>query len=135
VITQAFEDADTLNDRFKLLDSFEELLKRPIIQDELEKKHIMLIEEYKKDLKCVQRIFTEYKENVDKCDEIAPLYNNTPPISGALMWTKSLKERIRAPKDKLASVSPDIVNREEYNDAIKTYNAINDSLEKYEQEK
>lgn len=135
VITQAFDDADTLNDRFKLLDSFEELLKRPIIQDELEKKHIMLIEEYKKDLKCVQRTFTEYKESVDKCDETAPLYNNTPPISGALMWTKSLKDRIRAPKDKLAGVSPDIVNREEYNDAIKTYNAINDSLEKYEQEK
>lgn len=62
VITQAFDDADTLTDRFKLLDQFEDLLKRPVIQDELEKKHIVLIEEYKRDLKNVQRTFIDYKE-------------------------------------------------------------------------
>jgi len=31
VITQGFDDCDTINGRFKLLDSFEGLLNRPII--------------------------------------------------------------------------------------------------------
>lgn len=47
VITQGFDDYDTLHGRFKLLDSFEGLLSRPIIQDELEKKHIVLLDMYK----------------------------------------------------------------------------------------
>jgi len=61
VITQSFDDVETLNDRFKLLDSFEILLKRPVIQDELERKHIVLLESYKDDLKEVQLIFLENK--------------------------------------------------------------------------
>lgn len=47
VITQGFDDCDTIHGRFKLLDSFEGLLNRPIIQDELEKKHIVLLDFYK----------------------------------------------------------------------------------------
>jgi len=47
VITQGFDDNDTINGKFKLLDNFEGLLNRPIIQDELEKKHIVLLEMYK----------------------------------------------------------------------------------------
>jgi len=51
VLTQGFDDSDTIFGRFKLLDSFESLLNRPHILDELEKKHIILIESYKHDLK------------------------------------------------------------------------------------
>ena len=40
VLTQGFDDQDTIIGKFKLLESFEGLLNRPIIQDELEKKHI-----------------------------------------------------------------------------------------------
>lgn len=38
MISLAFDDCPTVYGRFKLLDSFEGLLERPIIQDELEKK-------------------------------------------------------------------------------------------------
>ena len=47
ILTQGFDDSDTIIGKFKLLDSFEGLLTRPIIQDELEKKHITLLELYK----------------------------------------------------------------------------------------
>jgi dynein heavy chain len=53
ILTQGFDDSDTIIGKFKLLDSFEGLLNRPIIQDELEKKHITLLELYKTDLKTV----------------------------------------------------------------------------------
>ena len=38
VLTQAFDDCDTIIGKFKLLESFEGLLSRPIILDELERK-------------------------------------------------------------------------------------------------
>jgi dynein heavy chain len=43
VITQGFDDNDTLTGKFRLLESFEIILSRPIIQDELEKKHSLLL--------------------------------------------------------------------------------------------
>ena len=79
VITQGFDDCDTIYGRFKLLDSFEGLLTRPIIEDELEKKHIVLLENYKHDLKIVQTIFLEGKSLVDNLEEKAPIFNNMPP--------------------------------------------------------
>lgn len=35
VITQGFDDNDTLTGKFRLLESFDNILNRPIIQDEL----------------------------------------------------------------------------------------------------
>jgi len=57
VLTQSFDDCDTIIGKFKLLDSFEGLLNRPIILDELERKQINLLELFKKDLKQTQNIF------------------------------------------------------------------------------
>jgi dynein heavy chain len=105
ILSQAFDDSDTIAGKFKLLDSFEGLLTRPIIQDELEKKHITLLELYKQDLKTVGAIFMEGKALVDKVDERAPISNNLPPITGALNWTTGLLERISEPMDKLSILS------------------------------
>jgi dynein heavy chain len=97
ILTQGFDDSDTIIGKFKLLESFEGLLTRPIIQDELEKKHISLLELYKQDLKCVASIFMEGKALVDAKDERAPISNNLPPIAGALNWTAGLIDRIAEP--------------------------------------
>ena len=135
VITQAFDDTDTLSDKFRLLDSFDELLKRPIIQDELEKKHIVLIETYKRDLKTVQEIYSTFaKPDGEKMDERA-LYKNLPLVAGTLNWTKSLKGRINAPLEKLAQISPDIQEKEEFKDVEKMKKAIEQRLSDYENKK
>jgi len=101
ILTQGFDDCDTIIGKFKLLDSFEGLLNRPIIQDELEKKHITLLELYKQDLKVVGSIYMEGKALVDTIDERSPISINLPPIAGALNWTKGLLERIKEPMEKL----------------------------------
>ena len=61
VITQAFDDCVTVMQRFKLLDSFEGLLEREIIQTDLEKKNADLLNAYAYDLKQVQEIFVLFK--------------------------------------------------------------------------
>ena len=50
VLTQSFDDCDTLIGKFKLLESFDGLLTRPIIAQELEKKQGILLQLYKDDL-------------------------------------------------------------------------------------
>lgn len=135
VLTQGFDDSDTIFGRFKLLDSFESLLNRPHILDELEKKHIVLIESYKQDLKQIQIIFTEGKELCDKLDEKNPIFKNMPPVSGKLTWTKGLKERIKETYLKLQNFSKAITEREEFKDAEKLFNSLNKNIEEYENSK
>jgi dynein heavy chain len=131
ILTQGFDDCDTIIGKFKLLDSFEGLLNRPNIQDELEKKHITLLELYKQDLKTVAAIFMEGKALVDKIDERAPISNNLPPIAGALNWTSGLLERIKEPMDKLTLLSQSIQDREEYKDVQKLYASLCKNLREY----
>ena len=135
ILTQGFDDCDTIIGKFKLLDSFEGLLNRPIIQDELEKKHITLLELYKQDLKTVATIFMEGKALVDKIDERAPISNNLPPIAGALNWTSGLLERIKEPMDKLSLLSQSIQDREEYKDVQKLYASLCKNLREYNLQK
>jgi len=134
-LTQGFDDCDTIQGKFKLLESFEGLLTRPIIQDELEKKHIILLDLYKNDLKIVQNIFHEGKALVDKIDERAPIGDNMPPIAGAIYWTTGLYERIKEPMDKLSSLSQSIQEREEFKDIQKLFASICKNLKEFEEQK
>lgn len=131
ILTQGFDDSDTIIGKFKLLDSFEGLLNRPIIQDELEKKHINLLELYKQDLKTVAAIFMEGKALVDAKDERAPIPNNLPPISGALNWTAGLVDRVTEPMQKLNLLSQSIQDREEFKDVEKLYNSLLKNIREY----
>jgi len=105
VLTQSFDDCDTLVGKFKLLESFEGLLTREIIQDELEKKQITLLELYKSDLKITNQTFQDGKAKVDKLDENSPISSNMPPIAGAISWTHGLLDRIRDPMERLQGLS------------------------------
>jgi dynein heavy chain len=132
ILTQGFDDCDTIVGKFKLLDSFEGLLNRTIIQDELERKHITLLDLYKQDLKTVNTIFIDGKVLVDKLDERAPISNNLPPIAGALNWTKGLVERIKEPMDKLEMLSQSVKDREEYKDVQKLFHSLYRNIKDYD---
>lgn len=135
VITQGFDDNDTIMGKFKLLDCFEGILNRPIIQDELEKKHAILLDMYKQDLKNVQSIFLEGKILIEKNDERSPIYNNYPPVAGTLTWCKTLKDRINEPFKKLELLGSTITDREEYKDIHRLHTNILKLIQDYEESK
>jgi dynein heavy chain len=132
VLTQSFDDCDTIIGKFKLLESFEGLLTRQIIQDELEKKHVTLLELFKQDLKVVSNIFHEGRLLVEQIDERAPIANNMPPIAGALNWTKGLYERVKEPYERLEALSASVKEREEYKDVTKMYSSLCRNLKEFE---
>lgn len=126
VINQAFDDAKTIMGRFKCLDCFDELLDRPIIKNELERKHTSLIAAYASDLHVVQQIFVENREE-------PPIPHNLPPFAGAVTWCRGLAERIRFPMEKLSQMSPRVVlEREDSKEAMKMYTNVMAMLQEYE---
>lgn len=128
VVSLAFDDCSTVYGRFKLLDSFEGLLERPIIQDELEKKYVGLVQSYGQDLKTVQELFLQYRDN-------CPIAWNLPPIAGALTWCRGLVERIQIPMAKLNQLERSILEREEAKEVSKVYLTIIASLQEFENQK
>ncbi|KAJ1439145.1 dynein heavy chain and region D6 of dynein motor-domain-containing protein [Ochromonadaceae sp. CCMP2298] len=117
VILQGFEDASTVQGRFRLLDSFDNLITRPIVADALEKKHAWLIESIRVDIVEVQRLCVEMKDS--------PLIaSNLPPIAGALTWCRGLRERIQQPVSKLKTLDKKILEREDSREVIKLFTAL-----------
>ena len=135
VLSQSFDDCDTIIGKFKLLETFEGLLTRQIIAEELERKQVNLLELYKDDLKVVSQIFQEGKILIEKQDENGPISLNMPPVSGAINWTSGLYERIREPMERLQQLSQSIHDREEYKDIQKLYNSLCKNLREFEEEK
>ena len=103
LLAQSFEDCDTIIGKFKLLESFEGLLNRPSINDELEKKQTVLLDLYKNDLKKVNQVFAEGRELLAVNDPNSPISRNMPVIAGALNWSNGLRGRIQEPMDRLLS--------------------------------
>ena len=124
VLTQSFDDCDTMIGKFKLLESFEGLLTRPIISQELEKKQSTLLQLYKDDLKVVQQIFLEGKVLIANPAEKGPIGSNMPPIAGAINWTSGLFERIKEPMERFTTLPQSIRDNEDYVDVKKLYNSL-----------
>jgi dynein heavy chain len=114
VLATGFDDAATTLGRFQLLDAFDQLLERPIIADELEKKHVDLITTIGSDIKRVQSIFFANREN-------PTIGRNLPPIAGAIGWCRGLKERIHHPMECLELLDYRIREREEAREMTQTY--------------
>jgi dynein heavy chain len=124
VLTTAFDDSPTITGRFKLLDLFEGLLDRTIIQDELEKKHSALVQTYGTDLKAVQELFLEFRD-------APPIATNLPPIAGAISWCRGITERITLPMENLQNFHKAVMEREETKEVSKIYANIMTSLTEY----
>jgi len=108
-----------------LLDSFEGLLEREIIQADLEKKNTDLLLAYAQDLKQIQEIFVKFKDS-------PPVNNNLPPRSGAVTWVRGLVERVEDPMVRLKMMSKSVLETEEGKDAVRFYTAIMESLKEFE---
>jgi dynein heavy chain len=132
VLTQTFDENDTIIGKFKVLENFDSILERPNIVCELEKKYNILLELYKTELRTVQMLYITGKEYIEKHDPRSPLNKNMPPVAAMLMWVDSLKERIKEPYARFVAIGEKIVNKEEFKEIEKLYNSIIKLLLDYE---
>ena len=87
MLIDSYEDNETVLSRMDLMDVFEDMLKRPEIQDEMEKKETKLLFDYRDELLAVQAKFAGEKA--------APWLDvNKPPLAGGLQWCGGLIARV-----------------------------------------
>ncbi|CAM9536900.1 unnamed protein product [Discosporangium mesarthrocarpum] len=94
VLNQGFDDCPTVRGRLRLLDCFADLVLRPHIADELEKKHAILMQDFADGLASVVQIFLKNKDD-------PPIGHNLPPVAGSLAWSRGLLERVALPMQKI----------------------------------
>ncbi|CAD7939071.1 unnamed protein product [Amoebophrya sp. A25] len=136
VLGLGFDDLDTVGGRAKLFDAFEGLLERPILEDELEKKYVLLLQGVKADLKVCKTLFSQNKAQVDLVSDIAPLFLNFPPVAGAIYWVRALKQRIDMPMSKLLVFNKLVREKpEDYREVEKLYSQLSELFEEYETKK
>jgi len=128
VLTQGFDDCATVNGCFKLLESFDQVLERPLVNEELENKNLSLLMEFGKDVALVQQEFFEFQSN-------PRIFSNLPPIAGAVTWCRGLLDRVSGPMQKLRHLHKSILDRDGARDIIKSYTSLVASLAEYENSK
>jgi dynein heavy chain len=127
VLVQAFDEASTMDAKFKLLENFEGLVDRPIIRDAMHLRKLPLIKSYMADLQTVQELFHRHKDK--------PLIGkNLPPVAGALQWCRSLLVRTEEPIAKLREVISDTKGKDAQ-EAEDVFAAVTAKLKAYEAEK
>jgi dynein heavy chain len=125
IILTAFDDCTTINSCFKLMDNFEGVLEREIIQAELEKKHKYLVNAYKSELKIVQQIFLDNKDD-------PPLNDNQPPKAGAVAWCRGLLDRAEDPMTRLKAILKVALDTDEGKEVSTLHNVVVSSLNEFE---
>ncbi|KAF0701432.1 Aste57867_8074 [Aphanomyces stellatus] len=99
--------------------------RRPIVKNELEKKHALLIASYNQDLHAVQQVFVEKRDT-------PPIAYNFPPFAGAVTWCRGLLDRVAYPMEKLKRLNRSVLEREDSKEVIKMYTNLVASLMEYE---
>ena len=131
VLTQTFDENDTILGKFKVLDNFDSILERPYIVVELEKKYNILLELFKEELRVVHNLFLVGKKQIESKDEKNPLNKNMPPIAAMLNWTDSLKSRIKEPLEKFKLCGKRITEKEEFKEIESSYTSIYNMIDEY----
>ena len=82
------------------------MLQREVIMQDLERKHVDLVQNFGADLKLVLDIFRNLKDH--------PIIGrNMPPVAGSVLWVRGLKERIQDPYERFKSLHASAVMESE----------------------
>ena len=124
LIDQGFEEASTVAQSFKLFDSFQGLVERPLIYERLETRYLEVIAMYAADLRAVQDVF------VRLCDN-PPVASHVSPCAGALAWSFGLEARARGPMLKVKRLDKRVLDSAIGREVIADFTSLVGYLEGY----
>jgi hypothetical protein len=121
---QGLDDSPSLNNAFKLIDSYDSLLQREAIRKDCEPKLPRLLEMFAAEVNDVYKVFCAGHD-------IPPVYSNMPPVAGALRWGKGLHTRIESQLQKLNKLHKRLWESEEAKEIFKQYSQLEHDLREY----
>ncbi|TRY82989.1 hypothetical protein DNTS_022847 [Danionella cerebrum] len=130
IFTRAFDDASCLEDSFKVLKMFGQLLEQPLIRAEAHFKYPVLIKLFNKELDSCNKI---YKRQMCMEDEkgYCPMFKNMQPVSGGLMFVQGLQERIQIQYNNFRFINHPCMESAEGKEMIQKYKELMDQLKRY----
>lgn len=96
-IVDSVRDDDPLEDYLRMFEAFRGVMDRDGIRDQLRRKYARLLEKFQRELDDVRLHVLTFRDH-------PPLYDNLPPVAGAIQWARSLSERVTRPFEKIKSV-------------------------------
>lgn len=126
----SFEDSGTLSARIRLFDAFMALLERPIIKEEAASKYMVMLHQFKDEVKQVHRVFLERNKQEEND---SPAFTNLPPVAKSLNWASALLQRLNEPMQRLLHISQLLdENPEELRDIERQFQSVSCSIQDYE---
>jgi dynein heavy chain len=89
-IDKAFRKLRSSEGAFNLLENFQHIKSRPVVNRKMLQKFDDILQQYSKELGKMHDLFEERKDN-------PPLYKNYPPVAGAISWAASLFRMAKKP--------------------------------------
>ncbi|XP_070202269.1 uncharacterized protein [Littorina saxatilis] len=125
ILRQAFTQCPTVESQLRLLEVFEGVSGREMVQLHLKDKDRQLVHAFSAELSQVRTMFSENAIS-------PPLHSNMPPVVSKLMWVYGLKQRIKRPMEKMRKVSPHSLDGDSGWGMRDTYSELVKDLDKYE---
>ena len=117
VFKKAWDECCVVLYKFKLIETFGELIKRPILENELKINENEIIKHIEIELNVVSELF---KNNTTQYNK------NLPPVSASVVWCRGLITRIKTPFELLRKK-----NTTQHNNLIKKYTSLLAQLNDY----
>ncbi|XP_033103095.1 dynein heavy chain 9, axonemal-like [Anneissia japonica] len=99
VLRQSFQQCPTIGSQLRLLEVFEGISSRELVQKHLKDKDSQLVMSFTSELISVRNMFI-------KGNRSPPQHSHFPPVVSRLIWIRALRRRIQEPMEKLKRVSP-----------------------------
>lgn len=129
LIIQAIDTQDNLVEKFKILEFFEILIQRPFISDEMEKKIDELISLFEKELEEIKLSFTKVTNKERDFEMLIFVSENYPPIIKRIKYIQGLLARISVQLECFKDTDFFIMEREEFQGVLKSYEKIYQLME------
>ncbi|XP_071959570.1 uncharacterized protein [Antedon mediterranea] len=99
VLRQSFQQCPTIGSQLRLLEVFEGISSRELVQKHLKDKDSQLVMSFTAELISVRNMYFRWRKT-------PPQHSNFPPVVSRLIWIRALRRRIQEPMEKLKRISP-----------------------------
>lgn len=128
IISQAFDDCNSLTSIFKLITILGNLLERKAIKTDFEPRYAQIVAMLEREMDDTKKIYDEQKSAKLKEGHI-DVHRNMPEVSGGLKWCQELRDRVSRPMDAFKRlIDHPIVNSEQMDRVNKKYKELLDLL-------
>ncbi|KAM3917468.1 dynein axonemal heavy chain 11-like [Leptodactylus fuscus] len=132
ILNLAFDESNGLESAFKLLQIFGALLERPVINSLFCPSYTKLLTMFEMEINDCKKMYLSHKNKRLNGDTV--LHKNMPLISGNIMWSHELRERLMNHRSSFKHIHHEALQNDEASRIFEKYDIFMDLLDAHDQE-